>query len=66
MEEIKVEIKLKQYLEDHGIRQQFICDKTGMDKVTVSNILNGKRKLTANELLNIANALELPLNFFTQ
>ena len=61
---MEAERKLKLYLEEHGIKQQFVCDKTGIDKVTLSNILNGKRKLTANELLLIANAINVPLNFF--
>jgi len=63
---MEVEIKLKEYLETNGIKQQFICDKTNIDKVALSNVLNGKRKLTANELVNIANALNLPLNFFAK
>lgn len=63
---LEVEKKLKLYLEENGIKQQFVCDKTGIDKVTLSNILNGKRKLTANELLVIAEAINVPLNFFTQ
>lgn len=62
---MEAEKKLKMYLEENGIKQQFVCDKTGIDKVTLSNILNGKRKLTANELLLIANAINVPLNFFT-
>ncbi|MBR4378012.1 MAG: helix-turn-helix transcriptional regulator [Bacilli bacterium] len=60
------EKKLKDYIELHGIKSQFICDKTGITKVAMSNILNGKRKLTANELLLISKAIDLPLNFFTQ
>ncbi len=63
---MEAELKLKQYLVEHGIKQKFICDKTGIDKATISNILNGRRKLTANELLVISRAIDLPLDFFNQ
>ena len=63
---MEAEVKLKKYVEEHGISQAFICDKTGIDKSTMSKILAGKRKLTANELILIAKALEVSDIFFTE
>ena len=51
--------KIKNYLEEHGIRQDYVASKINMNSVTFSNIVNGKRKLTAEELKQIADALNV-------
>lgn len=56
--------KIADYLKDHGISQRFICDKTGLEPEKVSNIMNGKRKITGDELIAICNALGITLDYF--
>ena len=55
---------LRDYLESHGITQKFLVDKTGITPEKISNIMNGKRKVTGEELLLIARALEVNANIF--
>lgn len=55
---------IKKYLEEHGITQKFLCDKTGITPEKISNILNGKRKITGEELLKVAQALNVNANIF--
>ena len=61
---MKVNEKIKKYLEDHGITQAFLERKTGISHDKLSKILNGKRKLSAQELGIISNALEVNPNIF--
>ncbi len=56
--------KLKQYLEEHGIKQSFLVEKTGMPHWIISNIINGNRKISANELGSIAKALNVSADIF--
>lgn len=58
--------KIKKYLEEHGIKQSFLVEKTGMSNWTISNILNEKRKLTAPELREISKALNVDPNIFLE
>ena len=63
---MNVNERIKQYLEDHGIKQKFLVDKTGIPKEIISNIINKNRKLTAEELGKIANALGVSANIFLE
>ena len=56
--------KLKEYIESHGITQKFLVDKTGIAPEKMSNIMNGKRKVTGEELLLIADTLKVSANIF--
>ena len=47
---MSVERKIQQYLKDHGIKQKFVCEKCGWTKQKMSSIVNGKKKLAADEL----------------
>lgn len=42
--------RLKDHIKEKGIKQSFISEKTGIDKSTLSAILNGKTKLTVDNL----------------
>ena len=53
---------LKRYFNANNISQYEIERKTGISQSKVSLILSGKRKLTADELLNIAIVFDLDLN----
>ena len=55
---------IKKYLEEHGITQKFLCDKTGITPEKICNIINGKRKITGEELLKVAQALNVNANIF--
>ena len=61
---MNVNEKIKEYLKAHGISQAFIVNQTGITPEKVSNIMNGKRKVTGEELLLIARALDVNPNIF--
>lgn len=56
--------KLSNYIQEKGIKQKYICEKTGISKQSISCLLNGKRKLTIDEYALICTALELPPEYF--
>ena len=47
---MKVYERLDKFIKENGIKQSFIAERTGIDKSTISAILNGHRKLKADEL----------------
>lgn len=53
---------LKKYFKENRITQQEVSDRTGIERPKVNLSLNGKRKLTADELIKIAIAFDLDLN----
>ncbi len=61
---MNVNENIKKYIEAKGITQKFLIDKTGITPEKMSNICNGKRKVTGEELLLIARALEVNPNIF--
>lgn len=56
---IRLEVgkKIKKYLEDNGISQVYISEKTGIEKVKLNLALNGNRRLTFPEYEMICWAL---------
>lgn len=56
--------KLNEYITKHQIQQTFIVQKTGLTTETVSEILNGSRRILADEFLLICTALEIDPNIF--
>ncbi len=56
---MNVNAKLKDFVDKNGIKQAHICEATGMSADSVSRIMNSTRKITADEFLNICNALNL-------
>lgn len=61
---MEVNRKLKEYLDSHGITQAFLVKKTGLSHWVVSNIVNEKRKVTADEIGKIAGALGVSVDIF--
>lgn len=53
---------LKKYFKDKKISQYEIEKKTGIKQSKISLSLNGARKLTADELINIAIEFNIDLN----
>ncbi len=58
--------KIKDYLDEKGISQSFISNKTGIGTVKLNLALNGNRRLTIEEYVAICKALELDTNTFLQ
>ncbi|MFR8171150.1 MAG: helix-turn-helix domain-containing protein [Marvinbryantia sp.] len=55
---------IKAYLEEKGIKQNFLAEKSGIPTSVLNLILNNKRKIEANEYMRICESLDLPLDFF--
>ena len=53
---MEVQTRLAQYIREYGIKQTVIASKTGMLDSKVSDILNGKRKLSADDFAKICKA----------
>ena len=52
---------VREYL---GLSQQFVSDHTGIPRVAISAIENGKRKLEALELQSLAGLYKYPVTYF--
>ena len=61
---MKVYQKISKYIEENGIKQKYISEKTGIQENVLSMILNGQRKLTADEFVEIIIALKTEPNIF--
>lgn len=57
-------VELKKYIEDSGMKQKFISEKTNIPEVSLSLILNGKRKCEVGEYASICGVLRVPLERF--
>lgn len=53
---------LKEYFKRKNISQYEIERRTGINQSKINLSLNGKRKLTADELIKIAKVFDLDLN----
>ncbi len=58
--------KVRQYLEDHGITQAFVAEKCGISQVTFNAIMQGRRKLYAEDLRAICYALNVSPETFIE
>lgn len=56
---------LKQVYDKKGVTLTFLSKKTGISVNALSGIFNKKRKITAEEFILIANALELTPQSFS-
>lgn len=56
--------KIKDYLDEKGIKYTYISEKTGLGMNIISPLLNGKREIKATEYFSICAALDLPLEYF--
>ncbi len=52
------------YIRDNGIKQVKIAEKTGIDEMKISQIVNEKRRLEADEFVLICKALDKKPEFF--
>lgn len=61
---MKVYQKINQYISENGIKQKYISEKCGIAENVLSMILNGKRKLDADEFVEIILVLGVEPNYF--
>lgn len=61
---VKMEEKIKMYLEDNGISQTFVSKKTGIDLPKLNLSLNGCRRMTFPEYELICGALKVNTDKF--
>lgn len=58
--------RIKKYIQDAGLKFNAIAEKIGIPLNTFSAMMNGKRKITAEEYILICNVLNVPLDFFAE
>lgn len=54
------------YLENNGITQTYLSERSGMITNALNLSLKGKRKLTADEYIKICDALKVPYDLFVK
>lgn len=59
-----IQERVAQYVRSNGIMQQHIAEKTGISKVKISQMFNGKRKMMADEFVSICDAINKEPNDF--
>lgn len=57
-------LKVKEYLDENGIKYSFLSEKVGIPMNVLSPLLNGKRKMSVEEYFTICEALNLPVDTF--
>ena len=55
---------IKKYLNNNGIKQSIISEKTGISEPKLSMMLNGKRRIEVTEYFRICDSLGVPLDTF--
>ena len=61
---MRVQKRVAQYINDMGIKQINICEKTGISTSAMSAILTNRRKMTADEFEKICIAIQKSPNDF--
>ena len=61
---MSVYAEVAKYLDENGIKQSFLVERTGIEQGKMSNILSGKRVLSADEFAIICRALNKSPNTF--
>ena len=56
--------KIKDYLNENGIKQTFLAEKSGLTTTQISDICNANRKIDVIEYAKICKVLNLPLDYF--
>lgn len=55
---------VREYITSHGIKQAFIAERCGWTKQKTSAIVRGEKRMAADELAAICEALGVPYDFF--
>jgi len=56
--------KIKSFAEEKGLKFSTIADRAGIPTNTFSAMINGKRRITAEEYFSICEALEVSVTYF--
>ena len=56
--------KIRKYISDNGLKFNAVAERTGISIQTFSAMINGNRKITAEEYFLICKALNVPLDTF--
>lgn len=56
--------RIKEYISKCGLKFGVVADKAGIPLNVFSAMINGKRKITAEEYFSICKALDVPLEQF--
>lgn len=57
---------IKAYLDENGIKYSFVAEEAGIAANVFSAIINGKRKITAEEYFTICFILKLDAGYFAE
>lgn len=57
-------LKIKEFLDSNGIKYSFVSEKTGIPMNILSPMLNGKRKMSAEEFISICSVLNVSMEYF--
>lgn len=57
-------LKIKEYLTDTGLKYSEVANEIGLPVNALAAMLNGERKITAEEYFDICRALDVPLDKF--
>ena len=63
---MRVYQKVREYIEENGIKQVVVAQKAGISKTTFNAIMNGKRTLYADDLRAICIALDVSPEAFIE
>ena len=55
---------VRNYLQEHGIKQSFVAEKCGWSRQKTSCLINGKYKMTAEEYQVLCKVLDVPYELF--
>lgn len=55
---------MKRYIDESGVKQRVISERSGIPEVSLSLILQGKRKCEAGEYASLCNVLGVDPNTF--
>lgn len=58
--------KVRSYIEENGYKQLVVAQRAGISKVTFNAMMNGKRKMYADDLRAICLALNVSPELFIQ
>ena len=59
---IKITDTIKSIIKDIGFTQRFISEKTGIDEQRLSDMLNGRRRILATDIILLCEVLEVTPN----
>lgn len=65
-DDLMVGERIKAYLEENGITQTHLSNKTGIERVRMHLLLKGERRMEVTEYFSICDALNLPYDTFAR